>query len=160
MNEAEQIVVTGFVSASPAQIFALLADPHRHQDLDGSGMLRGLVEGSTLRGVGDHFIMDMNNHVLGDYQVRIHLTEFEPDRRIGWSGALHPEDSHVDKLGDIKAGGHTFVWELTPDPAGGTAITLTYDWSTLYDQRMKPMMPFLTPDQLRTSIERVGELTR
>ena len=40
-------------------IFQILADPARHRDLDGSGMLQGLVSGSRISSVGDVFVMKM-----------------------------------------------------------------------------------------------------
>lgn len=47
------VVVSRRVEASAKDIFRLLADPGRHPDLDGSGMLRGGVCAPVVSGVGD-----------------------------------------------------------------------------------------------------------
>lgn len=156
MSDSEQITVTGTVQASPEQVFALLADPARHPDLDGAGMLRGLAEGGTLGGVGDIFVMNMSNEVLGDYQARCTVTAYEPGRTIGWSPTLHPDGGYTDKLGDMKPGGQSFTWQLEPT-GSGTQITQTYDWSQVADPQFKGLFPFLKEEQLRDSIDRVGK---
>ena len=38
--------VERFIPASPDAIFDLLADPSRHQEIDGSGTVKGTAEGS------------------------------------------------------------------------------------------------------------------
>src|SRR6202034_4020889 len=82
------------IEASAAVIFAVLADPRRHLELDGSGMLRGAVTTAPVTGVGDVFIMSMYFSALGDYEMNNHVVEYEPDRRIGWepeAGRGHPD---------------------------------------------------------------------
>jgi len=51
---------SGFPGGSrrlPRDIFRVLADPRRHLEIDGSGMLRGAVSGAAVTGVGDVFTM-------------------------------------------------------------------------------------------------------
>jgi hypothetical protein len=50
------------------------------RDLDGSGMVRGVVSGSTVSGVGDVFVMKMYFTELGEYHMINHVLEYEPDR--------------------------------------------------------------------------------
>ncbi|MFB9745448.1 hypothetical protein ACFFOU_30410 [Pseudonocardia sulfidoxydans] len=52
MTPTEHAVVSGrtvtastVVAAPPATVFALLADPHRHHEFDGSGSVRAAVTG-------------------------------------------------------------------------------------------------------------------
>jgi hypothetical protein len=47
-------------------------------------MLRGVVSGTAIRGVGDVFVMQMYFDELGEYQMINHVVEYEPGRRIGW----------------------------------------------------------------------------
>lgn len=151
---SEQLQVTGEVPASPEQVFALLADPARHVEIDGAGMLRGLATGGPLTGVGDTFTMNMNNQVLGDYQVECRVTAFEPGRRIGWGPKLVGDFSHV--LGDMEPGGQTFTYDLEPSESG-TKVTQTYDWSGVPDPAFKGLMPFLKEEHLAGTIERLGK---
>ena len=153
---SEQLKVTGEVPASPEKVFAVLADPARHPEIDGAGMIRGLVEGGPISGPGDTFTMSMNNEILDDYQVTNTVTVFEPGRRIGWSPCGLAGDN-LDRLGDMKPGGQTFTFELEPSPAGGTTVTQVYDWSSVTDPQFKGLMPFLKEEHLAGTIERLGK---
>ena len=154
---SSSIEVTRTVTASPERLFALLATPSRHMEFDGADMLRG-PEGSEGRvtGVGDQFVMNMNNPNLGDYQMRNTIVAFDADRLIGWSPELFPLDGYTDKVGDMQARGHTYTWKLEPVD-GGTAVTQTYDWSQVSDEKFREMFPMLTEEQLGASIERAAQ---
>lgn len=152
----EQLKVSGEVPASPEKVFALLADPARHPEIDGAGMLRGLVEGGPISGPGETFTMSMNNPILDDYQVTNTVTVFEPGRRIGWSPCGLAGDN-LDRLGDMKPGGQTFTFELEPNGSGGTRVTQVYDWSGVTDPQFKGLMPFLKEEQLAGTIERIAK---
>lgn len=89
MTASDHAVVSGrtvtastVVAAPPAEIFALLADPHRHHEFDGSGSVRAAVAGPHRLGLGDRFSMSMRIGL--PYRVTNTVVEFEPDRRIGW----------------------------------------------------------------------------
>lgn len=156
MSQSESISVTRVVEASPERIFAVLADPARHTELDGSGLLRGLVEGSTLTGVGDEFILNMHNRLLGDYQIRNTVTAFEENRRLAWAPHLYPEGAYDDLLGGMKPGGHTYSWELVPTESGGTTVTQVYDWSKVADPAFKGRFPMLGEEALAESIDKAA----
>jgi hypothetical protein len=80
-EESNRVEVSRRIEASAALIFKILADPQRHIEFDGSGMLRGAVLDSPISDVGDTFTMKM--HRLGDDYLMInYVVEFEPDRRI------------------------------------------------------------------------------
>jgi hypothetical protein len=86
-EEIKPIEVSRRIEAPAAAIFEVLADPQRHRDFDGSGMLQGAVLDRPISDVGDTFTMKM--HRLGDdYLMLNYVVEFEPDRRIFWE----PED--------------------------------------------------------------------
>jgi hypothetical protein len=111
---------------APAQlIFGVLADPGRHTELDGSGMLRGAVTATPIAGVGDVFIMKMYFSALGDYEMNNHVVEYEQDRRIAWepeAGRGHPE------AGEGRWG-QRWSYELVPDGPDATLVTEIYDCS-------------------------------
>jgi hypothetical protein len=81
------VSVSRRIEAPAGEIFRVLADPGRHTELDGSGMLRGAVTRDVVTGVGDVFVMQMYFSEHGDYQMNNHVVEFEQDRLIGWEPA-------------------------------------------------------------------------
>jgi uncharacterized protein YndB with AHSA1/START domain len=126
---------TGVVSVSrripaPAdRIFAVLADPDRHTELDGSGMLRGPEDASPITGVGDRFLMKMFfDRLGGDYKMDNHVVEYERGRRIAWAPAGADEVTTKDQ--DFEIGvpvGHRWIFELAADGPDATVVTETYD---------------------------------
>ena len=160
MSEKRQ-VVQGTIAAAPEDVFAVLADPARHTEIDGSGMLRGAAgAGGPVAKVGDTFLMEMNQDGLGDYQMRSEIVDFEPGRRIVWAPALYPPHALRDKIGDVDASGHIWGWELEPTPTGGTRVTHIYDWSGVRDSRALPLFPRVTEEQMAASIALVADATR
>jgi uncharacterized protein YndB with AHSA1/START domain len=126
---ASDVITTVSVSrriAAPAEaIFSVLSDPRRHQEYDGSTMLRG-TEGGPITAIGDVFVMKMYFKPLGgDYCMNNHVVEFEPGRRIAWepeNGAGHPDvDSPKARWG------HRWRFELAPDGPDATVVTETWD---------------------------------
>jgi Activator of Hsp90 ATPase homolog 1-like protein len=116
-------------------------------------MLRGLASGRCpVTGIGDEFVMNMNQEGLGDYQMRSEVVDFEPNRRIVWAPALHPPGALRDKLGDIDPSGYVWSWELEPTATGGTRLTLTYDWNGVRDARALPLFPRVSEEQMAASI--------
>ncbi len=119
------------IEAPADQIFELLADPRRHTELDGSGMLRGAVSDETITRVGDAFEMRMHLDEIGDYVMRNYVVEFDPPRRIGWEPS--PGDAVASEDGLYPIGvpaGHRWSFELTPDGAGATIVTEIFDCSS------------------------------
>ena len=107
---AGRTVSASTVVAAPAQeVFALLANPHRHHEFDGSGTVRGAVSGPERLALGDRFGMSMK--IKLPYRITNRVVEFEPDRRIGWCHAARA------------------IWryELEPVPSG-TRVTETFDY--------------------------------
>ncbi len=154
MSDQQQVSKT--VDASPEQLFSLLAQPGRHTEFDGAQMCRGAEPGDEqITGTGDAFVMNMENDALGPYQMRNVVTAYEENRVIGWAPSLHPIDGYTDKLGDVKATGHTWTWEL--EPAGsGTKVTQTYDWSGVRDEQFRGFFPMVTEDQMSATIDKVA----
>lgn len=100
------------IEAPAAEVFALLADPSRHPEIDGSNSVRGTFGTATpLTGVGDTFGMTMRIGL--PYLIRNTVVEFEQDRLIAWR--------HL--------AGHRWRYALAPVD-GGTEVTETFDWST------------------------------
>jgi len=120
----ERFEVQRLIRAEPAAIFRVLSDPRGHVAIYSSGMLMGST-GSPVTAVGDSFVVHMdrealNDYPLGEYDVTVTITTFEPDREIAWSivGVIKPPL------------GHTYGYRLEP-VEDGTMVTSYYDWSTI-----------------------------
>jgi hypothetical protein len=118
-QECRPVVVSRRINAGAATIFQILADPRRHTELDGSGMLRGALTESAVSGVGDVFVLKMYFSRFGDYEMANHVVEYEPDRRITWEPQRHDIDEPV--------WGHRWGYELAPDGPNATVVTEIFD---------------------------------
>ncbi len=117
------ISASAVVAATPDQVFALLADPHRHHELDGSGSLRGAVSGPRRLALGDRFGMRMRIGL--PYQTLNRVVELEPDRRVAWC--------HFARA----------VWRYELEPVdGGTLVTETFDYGAAPGARVIELMGF------------------
>jgi uncharacterized protein YndB with AHSA1/START domain len=97
------------VPAPAEEVFALLADPRRHAEIDGSGTVRGPLRAPERLGLGATFGMRMR---LGlPYVMTSTVVEFQEGRRIAWRHLGH----------------HVWRYELEP-LEGGTRVTETFDW--------------------------------
>jgi hypothetical protein len=142
----ERFTASTTIAAPAATIFALLADPGRHQEIDGANHLRGTQDG-PVTGTGDTFAMEMYQDAFGPYRMINTVSAFEQDRRIGWSPSIDPDCELAGKLGDMKVGGHTYTYDLA-EGDGGTTVTQTYDWSGVTDPQFKTMVPIVTQQNL------------
>src|SRR5881392_3934770 len=78
--------VERFIKAPAADIFAVVADPARHHEIDGSGTVQGVKAEATVSStpltLGSTFSMKMK---MGfPYTMVNTIVEFEPDRLIAW----------------------------------------------------------------------------
>jgi hypothetical protein len=100
------------VKAGADELWALLADPHRHHEVDGSGTVKEKVEGPHRLAVGDRFKVHMKKYRV-PYVMPLTVTGSEPGRLIEWA---HP-------------GGHRWRWEFRDNGDGTTEVTETFDYS-------------------------------
>src|ERR1700678_4246691 len=134
-EESKPVEVSRRIEAAAAIIFKILANPQRHMDFDGSGMLRGAVLDRPISDVGDTFTMKM--HRLGDdYLMLNYVVEFEPDRRIIWEPApgdpSRAEGDDPSKVG-IPAG-YRWGYILTPDGDDATVVTEVFDFGRVTEE--------------------------
>ena len=159
-GEYEAIKVSRRIGAPASVIFPILADPGRHRELDGSGMLRGVVSGTTISGVGDVFVMQMYFDELGDYQMINHVVEYQPDRRIGWepeAGLGHPNaEPDAERPAHW---GQRWSFELTPDGPDATVVTEIFDCSQVpEDQRADIDHGNIWVEGMHQTLERLDQL--
>ena len=154
------ITVSRRIGAPAAEVFRILADPGRHHDLDGSGMLRGVVTGTAISGVGDVFVMKMYFDELGEYQMINHVVEYEPGRRIGWepeAGRGHP---NAEPGAERPARwGQRWSFQLTPDGPDATVVTEIFDCSRVpEDQRVDIDHGDIWVEVMHRTLERLDRL--
>ena len=65
-DERKPVSVSRRIKTPAADIFRLLADPDRHPEFDGSGMLRPGASNRVIVGVGDVFVTKMYFLAMGD----------------------------------------------------------------------------------------------
>ena len=142
----DRIDVQRTIAAPAGAVFALLSDPRGHVAIDSSGMLMSST-GDPVAGVGDSFVVHMdrealNDFPMGEYDVEVHITEFEQDREIAWTikGAIEPQIGHV------------YGYTLEPVD-GGTLVTSYYDWSDIDPVwREAGIFPILSEGALRATL--------
>lgn len=112
MTKERSVSVSRLIEAPADVIFAVIANPARHAEIDGSGTVRGSKEASPeLLTMGSKFGMKMKLGV--PYDMRSTVVEYEKDALIAWA--------HFGK--------HRWRYELEA-AEGGTMVTETFDWST------------------------------
>lgn len=102
------------VAAPADQLWALLADPHRHHEVDGSGTVQEKTRGPHRLAAGDRFTVAMRKFGV-PYRMTSTVTESEPGRVLEWR---HP-------------GGHRWRWEFEDRGDGTTAVTESFDYGHL-----------------------------
>ncbi|MEH6622055.1 MAG: polyketide cyclase [Dietzia maris] len=146
------------ITAPADRVFAVLCDPDGHVAIDSSGMLQA-AEGSVVTAEGDRFVVHMDRESLGDYDmgeydVTVIITRFEPDAEIAWTidGAITPPI------------GHTYGYRLIPlgegdngdgDGAEGarTEVVSYYDWSDAHPKwRDSGVLPVLDASALKATL--------
>lgn len=112
------------VHAPAAQIFDLVADPHRHPELDGSGTVRSApVKGPHRLGQDARFTVAMKQYGV-PYKITSKVTAYEENRLVEWQ---HPA-------------GHRWRWELTEVEPGVTDVSETFDYSTARTPRVLELL--------------------
>ncbi|MDZ7930827.1 MAG: SRPBCC family protein [Rhodococcus sp. (in: high G+C Gram-positive bacteria)] len=121
--ERECLVVDRTIDATPAEIFAVLTDPTRHQDTEPGSWVRSAVDTDPITAMGQIFAVNMFLDAAGGHYVMHNLViAYVQDRTIAWLPGARSGD------GDIGYGGWWWRYDLTPTE-DGTAVTLTYDWT-------------------------------
>jgi hypothetical protein len=111
-SDPSRIVSRSTIVPAPAQmIFDLLADPRRHNEIDGSGTVQSAQINAPERlSLDATFGMQMRMGL--PYKITNTVVEFEENKTIAWR--------HV--------GGH--IWRYILEPVdGGTKVTEQFDWN-------------------------------
>jgi len=118
-DSTRDIATVERVIAAPAsKIFDILADPSRHQEIDGSGTVKGTPEGSQRLALDSKFGMSMKMGI--GYSMVNTVVEFEENRVIAWQP--RPALSLMRWL----AGGRIWRYQLS-EQDGGTLVRESWD---------------------------------
>ena len=120
MSNPEVVSVERVIPAPPEQVFAIIADPHRHHEIDGSGTVRDAHGEAQRLSLGAEFGMSMKWFV--PYAMKSRVIEYDENRRLAW------QTVPVYPLSDRLAGGRIWRYELEP-VEGGTLVRETWDIS-------------------------------
>lgn len=121
MSARAEIVDTGHqyrragkitIDAPAEVIFAIIADPYRHHEFDGSGTVKQGLSGPDRLSMGATFGMNMKMGL--PYRIKNTVEEFDEPTQIAWRHAGH----------------HRWRYELRPIDANTTEVIETFDGST------------------------------
>jgi len=107
----QQISRSVEVQAPAAELFAIVADPTRHHEVDGSGTVRGNIRAPAKFGVGARFSTRMRMYGM-PYRITSTVTALVADKLIEWH---HPV-------------GHRWRWEFEALSPTCTRVTETFDY--------------------------------
>ncbi len=158
MDTSKKLQASRVIDAPADDIFALLADPNRHTELDCTDMLRG-PEGDTppIGGIGQVFTMNMHQPDLGDYRIFNTVTAYVPPSRIGWAPRIDPSCSAAEQLGEMDVSGHTYTYDLH-ETEGGTEVTQSYEWIGVKDPNFEASFPQVSQEQLAGTLDRIADI--
>ncbi|HZR13662.1 MAG TPA: SRPBCC family protein [Acidimicrobiia bacterium] len=154
--ERERVTASTTIEAAPEVVFAVLADPSAHADIDGTGWVRGSLDGERITGAGQVFRMAMYhpNHPDKDYEIANLVEVFDAPRAIAWKPGTESAET-----GELSFGGWTWRYDLEPAGPSRTTVTLTYDWSAVPDHvREYLRFPPFGPDHLGNSLQHLARL--
>jgi uncharacterized protein YndB with AHSA1/START domain len=138
------------IPAPADKIFALLADPRRHKDIDGSGSVRDAKDMPDRLSLGAKFGMNMKMGL--PYSMESTVIEFDDNRCIAW------QSRPPGKIGAKLAGGRIWRYELEP-VEGGTRVRESWDIS---EEKVKAVVRPArkkTRENMAKTLERIEELT-
>ncbi|MCW2655528.1 MAG: hypothetical protein JWR32_6504 [Mycobacterium sp.] len=99
------------VQAPAAELFAIVADPRRHREVDGSGTVGDNIVAPSHLVPGARFSTKMTMFGL-PYRITSTVTALKPDELVEWRHPL----------------GHHWRWEFTPVSPTATRVTETFDY--------------------------------
>jgi uncharacterized protein YndB with AHSA1/START domain len=118
MSQSECTTVERLINARPEPIFDMLADPHRHAEIDGSKTVHRVKSGGNRLALGDKFVMGMRYGIR--YSTVSEIVEFEENRLIAWQT--------YSTIGWLARFGGGRIWRYELQPAdGGTLVRETWD---------------------------------
>jgi uncharacterized protein YndB with AHSA1/START domain len=149
----ESTSATTVIDAPVDAVFAVLASPARHPEIDGTGWVCESLDTDALTAAGQVFRMVMYhpNHPDGHYEMANRVQVCDPPRAISWEPGYDTGD------GTLSFGGWVWRYDLRPAGPSRTEVTLSYDWSAVLEAlRQHIGFPPFPPDHLANSLAHLG----
>ncbi|ORI16795.1 dimethyladenosine transferase [Rhodococcus sp. 1163] len=132
------------VGAPAADLFAIVADPHRHGELDGSGTVKDTVKGPDRLKQGAKFSVGMKQYGV-PYRITSTVTDFidsGTSKVIEWRHPL----------------GHTWRWEFEEKTPGTTTVTESFRYAAAKAPKMLEMfgMPQKNADGISATLDNLA----
>lgn len=148
MTDSKDVVtVERLIPAPAAKIFDLIADPSRHQEIDGSGTVRSAKGGSERVSLGSSFGMSMKMGM--PYSMQNKVIELEENRLLAW------QTRGPGKIGSL-VGGRIWRYELE-EVEGGTLVKESWDISqeSAFTKPVVKMGADATRKNMAATLERI-----
>jgi uncharacterized protein YndB with AHSA1/START domain len=145
------VSVERVIPATPEDIFALISDPRRHFEFDGSGTVRAAKNVPSKLALGASFGMNMKLGIA--YSMVSNVIEYDENRRLAWQTV--PSYPLSDKV----AGGRIWRYELEP-VEGGTRVRESWDISQekLFTKPMVRRAAAVTRKNMEATLARIEEV--
>lgn len=143
------------VDAPVANVFNVLAHPENHLGIDGTGWLAECLDPAPLTETGQVFRIGMfhDNHPDKTYLMANKVIVLDAPHAISWLPGQADED------GTLGFGGWTWRYDLEPQGADSTVVTLTYDWSDVpVEVRQNIEFPPFPKDYLDDSLRHLADI--
>ena len=114
--------VERLIPAPPEKLFAIVADPSRHKDINGNNTVREAYDVPDRLALGATF--GMNMEFGGSYTMTSTVIEYDEGRRIAWQSRPPSGSARWRQL----FGGRIWRYELEPVD-GGTRVRESWDLS-------------------------------
>jgi hypothetical protein len=110
-NGPHQVSRSVDVAAPASELFAIVANPHRHDEIDGSGTVSDNIRAPEHLAVGSRFTTKMRMSGI-PYRITSTVTALAADQLVEWR---HPF-------------GHRWRWEFHATSPTSTRVTETFDY--------------------------------
>ena len=154
--DTERLTASTTIDATPEAVFAVLADPSVHADIDGTGWVRESLDGGRITAAGQVFRMAMHHelHPDKDYEIANRVEVFDAPSAIAWLPGTESTET-----GELSFGGWSWRYDLEATAPARTTVTLTYDWSAVPPEvREYLQFPPFAPDHLDNSLQHLSDL--
>jgi uncharacterized protein YndB with AHSA1/START domain len=151
MSDTPEVeTVERMIPAPPEAIFALIADPNRHREIDGSGTVRDAKKAPSHLKLGSTFGMSMKMGL--PYSMVSTVVEYEQDRLLAW------QTRGPTAIGRL-VGGRIWRYELEP-VEGGTLVRESWDirHESLATKPMVRMGAEQTRKNMAATLQRIEEV--
>lgn len=89
LSDNKKVNAERAIDAPVDVVFDVLSNPERHQELDGSGLVRSVDHVDRIQEVGQVFTMNMQgSHMGGEYKTDYQVSGYAKDKLLAWKTGL------------------------------------------------------------------------